>query len=223
MLFPVSTICGLFLALRVTEALVLGSTAAKQGVCAASTITSTGNTVIRGGISLSPGTSITGFPPGRASSTDINSATASACKSQTLSTYNQGMALSTTRDLTGLDLGGQTLGPGVYSYSSSAQLTGTLTLNGRGSQNAQFVFKIGSTLTTASAARIILTNGARPCNVFFLVGSSATIGDTSRFNGIVIAFASVTVNNGVVDTGGFFALNAAVTLINDDISPPGVC
>ncbi len=77
--------------------------------------------------------------------------------------------------------------------------------------------------TTASAASIVLTNGARPCNVFFLVGSSATIGDTSRINGIVIALTSITLNNGVVDNGGFYALNAAVTMINDNVTPPGVC
>ncbi|KAI9878913.1 MAG: hypothetical protein M1830_010161 [Pleopsidium flavum] len=223
MLLPLSAFSGLFLALKAAEALTLGSTAAGQGVCAATTITSTGNTVIHGGISLNPGTAITGFTPGIATSTHINDATAKACKSQALSTYNQGIALAATKDLTGQDLGGQTLVPGVYKYSSSAQLTGTLTLNGRGRTNSQFVFQIGSTLTTATAAKIVLTNGAKACNVFFLIGSSATIGETSRISGIIIALTSITVNNAVVDNGGFYALNAAVTLIDDDITPPGVC
>jgi len=116
----------------------------------------------------------------------------------------------------GAQLGGQTLTPGVYCLSDAAQITGSLTLNGGG----QYIFRIPSTLTTAGAAKIILQNGANPCNVFFLVGTSATIGGTNIFNGNVLAHVSITTVGADTITGSLLASTGAVTLNTATINSP---
>ena len=116
------------------------------------------------------------------------------------------------------DLGGRTLAPGVYRSASSIGLTGTLTLDGHGDPNAVFVFQAGSTLTTASASQVLLANGARSCNVFWQVGSSATLGTGSTFRGSILALTSVTVTTGVTIDGRVLARNGAVTLDSDTIA-----
>ena len=126
--------------------------------------------------------------------------------------YNSLVDEACTQDMTGQDLGGQTLTAGVYCFSSSAQLTGTLTLDAQGNPNAVFIFKMGSTLTTASASSVVLTNGASAGNVFWQVGSSATLGTTTSFAGNILALASITVTTGASVTGRTLARNGAVTL-----------
>ncbi|KAK3109362.1 hypothetical protein LTR53_017462, partial [Teratosphaeriaceae sp. CCFEE 6253] len=117
-----------------------------------------------------------------------------------------------------------TLNAGVYSFSSSGGLTGILTLDGQGDPNAVFVFQFGSTLTTATASSIVLINGAQACNIYWQVGSSATLGTATVFAGNVIAQASITVTTGTsLLGGGFFALTAAVTLDTNAIDPLGAC
>ena len=130
--------------------------------------------------------------------------------------------------MTGQDLGGLTLTPGVYFFSSSAQLTGTLTLDGGGDPNAAFVFQIGSTLTTASASDIKFINGANGGEVFWQVGSSATLGTTTQFSGSIVAEASITLDTGAnIACGRAIALTAAVTMDTNNVgiggcdSPPG--
>jgi type VI secretion system secreted protein VgrG len=123
-------------------------------------------------------------------------------------------------DLTGQDLGTLVLTPGVYFFSSSAQLTGTLTLNGNGDSNARFDFQIGSTLTTASSSSILLINGAQAGNVFWQVGSSATLGTGTSFDGSILADQSITLNAGANMDGRALALNAAVTLDDNVITVP---
>jgi type VI secretion system secreted protein VgrG len=119
------------------------------------------------------------------------------------------------------DLGGMTLGPGVYRFSSSVGLTGPLTLDAGGNPNAQFVFQIGSTLTTASASSVVFVNGGQADNVFWLVGSSATLGTTSAFAGTIIANISVTLNTRAsIACGRAIALTGAVTLDSNFIDPP---
>ena len=147
-------------------------------VLGASTVTNTGSSVITGDLGVSPGTAVTGFPPGLVVSGTIHGADAAALAAQDAVTaaYNSLVGQACTQDLTGQDLGGQTLTAGVYCFSSSAQLTGTLTLNAQGNANAVFIFKMGSTLTTASASSVVLINGGSPGNVFWQVGSSATLG-----------------------------------------------
>lgn len=127
----------------------------------------------------------------------------------------------TTSDLTGKNLGGKNLNPGVYAFSSSAQLTWSLTLSG----NGVYIFKIRSTLTTASHSVVRLTNGAEGCSVFWQVGSSATLGSTSQLQGNVMALTSITMTTGAsIRSGRALARNGALTLDDNNISPPvGAC
>jgi hypothetical protein len=120
--------------------------------------------------------------------------------------------------LTGVDLGGLTLTPNVYCFDSSAQLTGQLTLDVQGDPNAVFIFKMGSTLTTASGSSVVFSNGGPSCNVFWQVGSSATFGTASAFAGNVVALASATLTTGVSVTGSVLARNGAVTLDTNTIA-----
>ena len=123
-------------------------------------------------------------------------------------------------NLTGQDLGGQTLTPGVYCFDSSAQLTGPnlLTLNFQGDADAVFIFQIGSTLTTASNSAVVFLNGGSSCNVFWQVGSSATLGTGTAFKGNILALTSITVNTGATMSGSALARNGAVTMISNTIS-----
>jgi type VI secretion system secreted protein VgrG len=137
--------------------------------------------------------------------------------------YNAAAGLAPTQDLTGQDLGGLTLTSGVYFFSSSAQLTGTLTLNNQGDPNALFVFQIGSTLTTASNSSVVTINGgplSTPgCDVFWQVGSSATLGTGTAFEGHILALTSITMNTGAtILDGSALARNGAVTLDSNTIT-----
>lgn len=189
-------------------------TAATFGALGASTVTSTGLTVITGNLGVSPGTAITGFPPGIFTGGEFTDSDpfAVAAQSAAHTAYTTAAGLTPTQVLTGQDLGGLTLGPGVYFFASSAQLTGTLTLDAGGDPNAQFVFQIGSTLTTATGSAVVMINGGVPHNVFWQVGSSATIGTASAFQGNIIANTSVTATTGASVLGSLIALNGAVTL-----------
>jgi type VI secretion system secreted protein VgrG len=197
-------------------------TALNFTVLGGSTITNTGPTVVTGALGLRPGTALVGFPPGIVTGAKhLTDGVALQAKNDLVTGYNDAANAPTTADLTGENLGGKNLVPGVYRFSSSAQLTGSLTLSGRG----VFVFKIGSTLTTASNAVVRLTNGAQACQVFWQVGSSATLGTTTRFQGNLMALTSITLNTGAnVTAGRVLARNGAVTLHANDISrPAGTC
>jgi subtilisin family serine protease len=191
----------------------LGS-AQSFAVLGGSTVTNTGPSVITGNLGVSPGSAVTGFPPGLVVSGTIHSADAATLAAQNAATtaYISLVGQACTQDMTGRDLGGQTLTAGVYCFSSSAQLTGTLTLNAQGNANAVFIFKMGSTLTTASASSVLLINGGYPGNVFWQVGSSATLGTATSFTGNILALTSITVTTGVRVSGRTLALNGAVTL-----------
>lgn len=204
--------------IRAEAQIVLG-TAADFAVLGATIVTNTGTTTIFGNVGVSPGTAITGFPPGVVTGGTIHSNTAAAIQARADATtaYNQLAALPFTQNLTGFDLGGLTLTPGVYFFSSSAQLTGTLTLDGLGQIDPLFVFQIGSTLTTASSASINMIDGADAYNTFFQVGNSATLGTGTQFAGTIIALTSNTFNTGASLNGRVIALNGAVTLDTNDI------
>ena len=199
--------------------ITLGS-AGGYAVLAGSAITNTGPTVVSGNLGVSPGSAITGFPPGVVNGT-IHSADANAAAAQVdaLTAYNSLAGYAPTQYLTGQNLGGMTLTPGVYKFNSSAQLTGALTLNLLGNTDSLFIFQIGSTLTTASNSSVITTNGAGCCNVFWQIGSSATLGTNTDFVGNILALTSITLTTGagIVD-GRALALNGAVTLDTNNIS-----
>ena len=137
-------------------------TAASFGVLGGSAVTNTGPTVVNADVGLSPGTAVTGFPPGAVVGGTIHAADGVALQAQTDTTtaYNvlAGQACPGGNDLTGQDLGGKTLVPGVYCFSTSAQLTGALTLNALGNSASVFVFRIGSTLTTATGSSVAVIN-----------------------------------------------------------------
>lgn len=196
-------------------------------VLAGSTITSTGNTVISGGdVGVAPGTAITGFPPAAITPPyTTQSATAAALQAQTdlTTAFATAAGLAPTQNLTGQNLGGLTLTPGVYSFSSSAFLTGTLTLNDLGNPDAIFVFQIGSTLVTASDSSVVTINSVATSGIsaFWQVGSSATLGTGTAFEGNILADTSITLDTGASDLDGrLLAINGAVTLDDNDITAP---
>lgn len=190
-------------------------------VLGASTVTSTGNTVLIGDLGVYPGSAITGFPPGIVSGLTYDNAEAIVQQAQidALAAFAALSNETPIQNLTGINLGGLTLAPGVRNFTSSAQLTGTLTLDGGGDPHARFDFLIGSTLTTSIGSAVILINGADADNVFWEVGSSATLGSDTAFWGTIIAQASITMNARASLAGGrALALTGAVTLDDDDIT-----
>lgn len=204
-------------------------TAADFGVLGASAVTNTGPTVVNGDVGISPDTSITGFgglPDGVVNGTiHQTDAVAALAQQDTTTAYNVAASLTPTE--TGLDeLTGLSLSPGVYSGGELLlSNNGTLTL--AGSAESVWVFQAASTLTIGSGTQIIITGGASACNVFWQVGSSASIGTTAQFQGTVLALASITATTGAVITGRLLARTAAVTLDTNTITastgcpPPG--
>jgi hypothetical protein len=197
-------------------------TASSFAILAGSTITNTGPSVISGNIGLSPGSSITGFPPGVDinGSRHISDAVARSAKRDLVTAYKDAAGRTTAADVTGKDLGGRTLTPGVYEASTAMALTGTLTLNAQGNSSAVFIFKAGSTLVTASNSRVRFVNGGSACNVFWMVGSSATLGTTTRFIGTILALTSASLTTGAEVRGRVLARNGAVTLHDNVITAP---
>jgi len=196
----------------------LGS-AQSFAVLGGSTVTNTGPTVVTGDLGASPGTAVTGFPPGSVTGGTIHAgdATATAAQASAHKAYQDLVAEPCGTNLTGKTLGTSpgavTLSPGVYCFDSSAQLTGTLTLSGSG----VYVFKIGSTLTTASKSSVVLAKGATAGNVFWQVTSSATLGTNTAFEGSILALISDTVTTGASVSGRVFALTGSVTLSGNRI------
>jgi hypothetical protein len=161
---------------------------------------------------------VTGFPPGTLNGTEYAAnATAAQAELDLTTAYNDAAGRTPATSVPA-NLGGLTLTAGVYKNASALGLTGALTLNAQGNPNAVFIFQAGSTLITASGSAVNLINGAQPCNVYWQVGSSATLGTTTTFAGNILALTSISLNNGVTVNGRVLARNGAVTLINDTIT-----
>ncbi|MGW7043618.1 ice-binding family protein [Streptomyces avermitilis] len=183
-------------------------------------VTNTGLSSVTGDLGVSPGVSVTGFPPGQVNGTiHISDADALQAHADLVATYDDAVGRIPDVGVSG-DLGGLTLTPGVYNAASSIGLTGTLTLDAQGDRNAEWIFQIGSTLTTATASRVLLTNGATARNVIWQVGSSATLGTDTAFVGRILAAISITVNAGVTVNGQTLARDGSVTLDTNTVIRP---
>ncbi len=192
-------------------------TAQPFAVLAASAVTCPTVATVTGDLGISPNgaASITGFPAPCTVVGTTHAADAVAAQAQTdlVTAYNFLASQACNLDLTGQDLGTVgTLTPGVYCFSSSAQLTGTLTLDALGNPNAVFIFKTGSTLTTASNAIVSVINGGSDCGVSWQIGSTATLGTATAFRGNIVALTSATTNTGATVSGRLLARNGAVTV-----------
>ena len=184
-------------------------------------MTNVGPTAILGDLGVSQGTSITGFGPGVVlGTTHDGDAVAMQAHLDAAAAYMHMAGLTPTADLTGRDLGGMTLTPGVYRLSTSAQLTGILTLDAQGQAGASFIFQVGSTLTTAAGSSIVLVDGASSDGVGFQVGTSATLGTGTIFAGTILASTSDVLATGVHLDGRVIALGGAVTLDDDTLVLP---
>jgi len=199
---------------------VLGTTSG-FAILAGSTVTNTGLTAVTGDLGVSPGSAVTGFPPGTVSGTiHANDATAATAKTDLTTAFNDAAgrttgAISVSGDLTGL-----TLAPGLYKSTSSLAISGALTLNALGNSNAVFIIQIASTLTTGPGSQVILTGGAQAKNIIWQVGTSATLGTNSTFKGTIMADQSITLNTGARLDGRALARVAAVTLDTNAVVIP---
>lgn len=191
--------------------------AASFSVLGGSTITNTGLTTMFGDLGLAPGSSVTGAPVVLGAE-HVDDAVANEAKSA-LTTAATTAASEASNGSAGEDLAGHAFLPGVYTASSSLLLSsGSVTLNAQGDPNAVFIFQVGSTLTTGSNTSVSLINGAQACNVFWQVGSSATLGTGTHFVGTIMAADSITANTGATIHGRLLAQTAAVTLENNTIT-----
>ncbi|MEA2828450.1 MAG: hypothetical protein QOG43_2889, partial [Actinomycetota bacterium] len=200
------------------------ATSAGYVVLGASTVTNTGDSTLYGSLGVSPGTAITGFPPGLVFAPGTTHAADSiADQAQThltaayLNAKNRSFDATTTADLAG-----RTLTAGVWTgpAKSALLLNGTVTLDAENNPSAVFIIQTDSTLTTGSASTVLLVNGAKECNVFWQVGSSATLGTYSDFTGTILALTAITVTTGVTVHGRALATTAAVTLDDDTFLLP---
>lgn len=222
-IIPLALVVMLTLASSSQAATAVGlGTADSFAVLGGSGVTNTGPSVINGDLGTAPNPSVTGFggAPNGTVNGAVHQADAVAAQAQAdlTTAYNNaaGQGPVITRPT---ELGGATLTPGVYdSAAGTFGITGRLTLDGQGDPDSVFIFQTASTLITASASQVQLINGARSCNIFWMVGSSATLDTNSEFAGSILALQSISLNSGVTVDGRLLARNGAVTLINDNVT-----
>ena len=198
------------------------SCAANFAILAGSTVTNTGPTlIVNGDLGLSPGSAVTGFPPGTVvgGSIRINDVGANAAKGCLTAAYNDAAGRTTAPILISGNLGGRTLAPGLYKSSSTLEISsGDLVLDG--AADAVWIFQIASSLTTSPARRVTLTGGALARNVFWQIGTSATLGTDSLFQGTLMADQSITLNTGAILNGRALTRIAAVSLDSNTVTKP---
>ena len=198
----------------------LGTAAPFAVLAGTPAVTNSGPTTITGDVGIHPAVAVTGFPPGTVNGTiHMADAVALQAKSDLVTAYNDAAGRTPVTVVAGGTLGGKTLVAGVYKAGGVAlDLTGTLTLDGQNDPNSVWVFQATSSLITASSSSVKLINGASPCNVFWQVTSSATLGSGSTFVGTIMALTSITMASGATVNGRALARNGDVTLINDKIT-----
>jgi hypothetical protein len=204
-----------------TTTVPLGS-AANFVVLAGSTVTNTDATTVTGDLGVSPGTAVTGFPPGMVNGA-MHAGDAAAAQAQLdlTTAFNDAAGRTVGAVTVAGNLGGQTLTPGLYKSTSSLEISsGDLTLDAQGSPNAVFIFQMASTLTTTAGRQVILSGGAKAANIFWQVGSSATLGTTSVFKGNILADQSITLTSGATLDGRALARIAGVALAANTITKP---
>ncbi len=219
----------LFLALASNNAAALATApplgaAASFAVLAATTVGNTGNTTINGDLGNSPGATFTGSATVTLNGTlHLADVTAANAQTDTTTAYNNAAAQACDVGPTGAtDLAAATLTPGVYCYSSTLANSGILTLDAQGNNNAVWVFKIGSTLTTTAGATMVFINGGQSSNVFWQVTSSATLGANTSLVGNILALTSITLTTGATVSGRILARTGAVTLDTNSILLPPI-
>ena len=225
----VSTILHVLLCLAATasiDALVCPTlrSAGNFTVVAASAVSNNGLTTINGNLAISPSVALTGFnPPGVINGiTELGTGVALQAQNDITSAYNDCRGAPLTAQMTGVDLAGKTLGPGVYKFDSTAGITasaGILTLSG----NGVYIFQVGSALSTSGDSQVQLTNGAQASCIFWQVGSSATLGQNSKFAGNILAYASVGLANGLIVAGSIYARTAAISFIANNVTGQTSC
>jgi Ice-binding-like len=189
-------------------------------VLGASTVTCTNASAITGDVGVSPGTAITGFNPPCTLTGALHAGDGVAAQAHADLgiAYDNLAAAVCEHNLTDQDLGGKTLAPGVYCFNKAVGVTGALTLDGGGDSNAVWIFKVGTAITTGTKASVVLAGGGNPGNVFWKVGSSATIGTGTAFQGNLLAYASISLVSGSSLVGRALALNAAVTMDDNKVT-----
>jgi len=197
-------------------------------VLAASTVTNAGLTVVTGDLGVSPGTAITGFTgiapggPGVVVGGAIHSADPVAAQAQLDLTVAYNNAAGRVNPIgVGADIGGLVIPPGTYRAPVSLAITGNVTLDGQNNPNSTFIFQMASTLTTSVNSSVTLINGANACNIFWQVGSSATLNTASVFNGTILAQASISLGTGAVVNGRVLARTGAVTMLSNIVTKTG--
>jgi hypothetical protein len=198
--------------------------AASFAALAGSTVTNQGPTSVKGDLGVSPGTAVTGFPPGTVTLGAIQAGNTAAAQAELdlTTAYNDAAGRTLCPVTVAGNIGGQTLTPGLYKSTSSLAITsGNLTLDANGDPNAVFIFQMASTLTVTSGLQVILTGGASSANVFWQVGTSATFGTTSVFQGTVMANQAISLDTGATLDGRALASIAAVTLLSNTVVKPG--
>lgn len=196
-------------------------TARPFAVLAGTTVTNTGATVVSGDLGVSPGSAVTGFPPGKVikGTQHVADAVALKAKDDLVTAYKDAAGRTPATTVTS-DLGGRVLKPGVYRSAKAMALTGTVTLDAKGDPDAVFIFQAGSTLITASSSTVALVNGTDPCNVFWQVGSSATLRTDTTFVGTIMALTTATLETRTTVVGRVLARNGAVNLDTNTITRP---